>query len=185
MADWTTITDTQVDPKAPVTSELMTALRDNPLAIAEGSTNAPKIAQSLRYAFVGINTYATISNLDAGDGVHGVVTASGGISTSTTLTVEFSSDGSTFTNSQTLGSGFNASGNVGFRGDFYFDFASQLFICSTLVHVADSHGLISINTTLSGVTATTHMRFLLSGSGASGATGCNVIAYVNGGTAAT
>lgn len=43
MADWTTIADAQVDPKAPVTSELMTALRDNPSAIAEGSTGATRI----------------------------------------------------------------------------------------------------------------------------------------------
>lgn len=43
MADWTTIADSQVDPKAPVTSELMAALRDNPIAIAEGATGAPRI----------------------------------------------------------------------------------------------------------------------------------------------
>jgi hypothetical protein len=43
MTDYTTITDTQVDPEAPITSELMTALRDNPIAISEGSSGAPKI----------------------------------------------------------------------------------------------------------------------------------------------
>jgi len=43
MTDWTTITDTQLDPKAPVTSELMSAMRDNPIAISEGATGAPKI----------------------------------------------------------------------------------------------------------------------------------------------
>jgi hypothetical protein len=43
MADWTTISDTQVDPNAPLTSELMTALRDNPIAIAERATGAPRV----------------------------------------------------------------------------------------------------------------------------------------------
>lgn len=43
MTDWTTITDTQIDPKAPVTSELMTALRDNPSAITEGAAGAPRL----------------------------------------------------------------------------------------------------------------------------------------------
>lgn len=43
MADYTTITDAQVDPEAPITSELMSALRDNPIAIAEAATGAPKI----------------------------------------------------------------------------------------------------------------------------------------------
>lgn len=43
MTDYTSIADSQVDPKAPVTSDLMTALRDNPIAIGEGSTGAPRI----------------------------------------------------------------------------------------------------------------------------------------------
>lgn len=43
MTDWTTIADTQLDPKSPVTSELMTAMRDNPIAIIEGATGAPRI----------------------------------------------------------------------------------------------------------------------------------------------
>lgn len=41
MVDWTTISDSQVDPNAPITSELMTALRDNPIAIALGAVGAP------------------------------------------------------------------------------------------------------------------------------------------------
>ena len=36
MADWKTIPDTDVDPDAPVTSELMYALRDNTVYLAEG-----------------------------------------------------------------------------------------------------------------------------------------------------
>lgn len=43
MADWTTITETATDPDAPVTSTLIKALRDNPAAIAEGASDAPRI----------------------------------------------------------------------------------------------------------------------------------------------
>ena len=43
MADWVTITDSQVDPDAPLTSELAYAWRDNPVAIAEGAVGAPRI----------------------------------------------------------------------------------------------------------------------------------------------
>ena len=43
MTDYTIISNTQVDPEAPVTSELMNSLRDNPLAIAEGSLDAPGV----------------------------------------------------------------------------------------------------------------------------------------------
>lgn len=43
MADWKQIPDTDVDPDAPVTSELMYALRDNPVALAEGAVGAPRV----------------------------------------------------------------------------------------------------------------------------------------------
>ena len=49
MADWTTITETATDPDAPVTSTLIKALRDNPSAIAEGASGAPRI----RYGAMG------------------------------------------------------------------------------------------------------------------------------------
>lgn len=43
MADWLDITDTSVDPDAPLTSQLAYAWRDNPIAIAEGAPGAPRI----------------------------------------------------------------------------------------------------------------------------------------------
>lgn len=43
MADWFNITDTQVDPDAPLTSQLAYAWRDNPVAIAEGAAGAPLV----------------------------------------------------------------------------------------------------------------------------------------------
>lgn len=46
MVDWTAISDTQVDPNAPITSELMTALRDNPIALAEGAAGATRITDA-------------------------------------------------------------------------------------------------------------------------------------------
>ena len=44
MADYTDISDSAVDPDAPLTSELAYAWRDNPIAIAEGALGAPRIA---------------------------------------------------------------------------------------------------------------------------------------------
>lgn len=43
MTSYTAIPDTSIDPEAPVTSELMTLLRDNPIAISEGGNSAPKV----------------------------------------------------------------------------------------------------------------------------------------------
>lgn len=66
MTDWTTITDSQVDPKAPVTSELMTALRDNPSALAEGATGAPRIV-GLAAATIDEMPVLTVSAADTYD----------------------------------------------------------------------------------------------------------------------
>ena len=53
MADWKNIPDAAVDPDAPVTSDLMYSLRDNPVAIAEGSAGAPKVqGQALENVFL-------------------------------------------------------------------------------------------------------------------------------------
>lgn len=46
MADWVAISDSQVDPDAPITSELGYAFRDNPIALAEGAVGAPRITRS-------------------------------------------------------------------------------------------------------------------------------------------
>lgn len=43
MTDYTTISDTSVDPDAPLTSQLAYAWRDNPIAISEGANGAPRI----------------------------------------------------------------------------------------------------------------------------------------------
>lgn len=44
MADWASITNSQVDPDAPLTSELAYAWRDNVIAMTEGAVGAPRIA---------------------------------------------------------------------------------------------------------------------------------------------
>ena len=65
MADWTTITETATDPDAPVTSVLVKALRDNPQAIAEGASGAPRIDQRAMgtwlYTAGGIGTMAFLA----------------------------------------------------------------------------------------------------------------------------
>ena len=43
MTDYIGITEAQSNPFAPLTSELVKQLRDNPIAIAEGATGAPRV----------------------------------------------------------------------------------------------------------------------------------------------
>lgn len=63
MADWTTITDTQVDPDAPLTSQLAYGWRDNVIAAREGAVNSP-------YERSGWHPY---NGVTIGDGATGVI----------------------------------------------------------------------------------------------------------------
>jgi len=47
MADWTTLPDSSLEPGKPIRSIDGLALRDNPIAIAEGAAGAPRIASDL------------------------------------------------------------------------------------------------------------------------------------------
>ena len=94
MAVFTTIPDTDIDPESPITTSLMQALRDNPLAIQEGDPSAPKIQSAaiadgavtqakIAASSVGQGelktTYGTVSVRTNGDAVYSsVVTAPGG-----------------------------------------------------------------------------------------------------------
>ena len=50
MTSYITIPNTSIDPNSPVTSDLMTYLRDNPIAITEGATGAPRIQALAMYS---------------------------------------------------------------------------------------------------------------------------------------
>lgn len=79
MADYTTITDTQVDPEAPITSELMSALRDNPIAITEGASGAPQIQNAAIQ-----NSAVTLSKISLNTATYsGFVPASNSVSITT------------------------------------------------------------------------------------------------------
>ena len=54
MTTYTAITNGEIDQDSPVTQPLLTALRDNPIAIAEGASGAPKVqGQALDNVFLG------------------------------------------------------------------------------------------------------------------------------------
>ena len=68
MATWTTIPDTSLEPGKPIRSIDALALRDNPIAIAEGAAGAPALAttpvlNATAGASVGaVGTYAWLSS---------------------------------------------------------------------------------------------------------------------------
>lgn len=57
MTTYTAIPDSDIDPDSPVTSSLMTLLRDNPIAITEGSAGAPNI-QTAAYTAASVDQAA-------------------------------------------------------------------------------------------------------------------------------
>lgn len=88
MADYIAIANSQIEPKAPVTSELMNQLRDNPEAIAEGATGAPRVvSRALGLTYLsGSGSYGvdTIDSVDMGEaGPDIIVVNCGGIYSST------------------------------------------------------------------------------------------------------
>lgn len=47
MTAYSAIADSDIDPESPITTGLMTKLRDNPIAIAEGSSGAPTVDNAI------------------------------------------------------------------------------------------------------------------------------------------
>ena len=90
MTTYTAIANSEVDTDSPITESLMTRLRDNPLAQAEGSAGAPKIASA---AFSN-NTLAAVKLVNA----------------SVTLTTQHSKPNSKSSWSATTGGGFIPAG---------------------------------------------------------------------------
>lgn len=100
MTTYTTIPDADIDQDSPVTQPLVTALRDNPIAIAEGAAGAPKVvAGALAGTFLGSfdggdGVWAGLSDLDDIEGIYlcgaaRVITTS---SVSGTISIRFSDD---------------------------------------------------------------------------------------------
>lgn len=101
MADWPLITDTAVDPDAPVTSNLMYGLRDAPIAIAEGAPGAPRVVAAAlqtwvsRVALDGTSTPGVLTGLNSSTILHAVGFFSNGAADAAQLQISGSIDGGT------------------------------------------------------------------------------------------
>lgn len=142
MATWRRIASTEVDAESPVTSTLMSALADNPVAMAEQQSGAPKIA--IKTAF---GTGATITFTDLGD-FGGVMIEYGGANSgasSRDINLQYSTDGGSTWSGSTVMLSIPASSSL--KATLFFDFDS-----TTLQGVlAASNGSgTGQNTTVSG-----------------------------------
>lgn len=112
MADYTEIDVNTLLPGEPVTSAIMLAFEENPRAIAEGATGAPKIADKI---VSGAGT-TTVSGLDDFGGmiIRGAGTDSDSGQASKSFQIQYSTDGgSTFSSLQTLATATSGIGNDG------------------------------------------------------------------------
>jgi hypothetical protein len=78
---WTTIPDTDVDAESPFDVDLATAYRDNPIAIAEGASGAPKIQLNAAFDSAigseGTEVISALGTWEPSAGFYNVVKASG------------------------------------------------------------------------------------------------------------
>lgn len=101
MPDYRVVADSEVQPDAPVTSSLGFALRDNPAAIAEGASGAPKVqseALNLRAAASDRTSDGTLFTINSADRlsqflVNSYIFTSGTAATSTSVRYRTSTDG--------------------------------------------------------------------------------------------
>lgn len=129
MTTYSTITDGQVDQDSPITQPLMTALRDNPIAIAEGAAGAPKIAESWQALETTSSSGLIVTDVDNGEGARINVGGSGAAGSGQTInfTVSISSDnGASFTGEAVIAtvtapSGPGESATLSPDGLFVFD----------------------------------------------------------------
>lgn len=101
MANYRTIATSETIPDAPVTSTLMIALAENPVAIAEGVSGAPKIAIYQQSSRAGSNSNLTFTSLGPYSGIiiHGKYASQ---SENRSVTISASTDGSSFFGSTTV-----------------------------------------------------------------------------------
>ena len=106
---WTTITNALVEVGAKPFATTIQALRDNPVAIADGDTGAPRVkGKALGSTFVGYGssngtTFTNFTDLDGMQTIKVDILKEDGYSGSPTIEVQFSSDnGATWGSAQDL-----------------------------------------------------------------------------------
>lgn len=123
MADFTLtpLTDALLAHKKPITQELMRALRDNPIGIAEGADSAPRVALKTFGAAAASGSALTFTGLGQFQGVALSYNANNGGGSNRTPTIALSDDGSTFGTATNLP---QVSANDVGSGVLFVDFAT-------------------------------------------------------------
>lgn len=153
MASFTSIDLNDFLPGQPATSAQGIALYENPLAIAEGASGAPKIAQK---SAGGLSAGGTLSFTGLGDFggvlVHGSVRTDG---SSRTLQVSLSDDGTTYSTASAL-----VDGTGQYRFTLFVDFVTGAFKCT---HDCPTSPLYAAGTLAGAGSSVSAIRFTIGG----------------------
>jgi hypothetical protein len=175
MPDWTDITEGQTDPGAPGTAELFKALRDNPIALAAGEPDAPRVAAlalATGYiANVAVSGTTPVNVLSLGAVKRLRLTA--GVDNASildaTLQIGFSDNGgSTWGSYQTLLTLEEVSGQGGFgTAVVEFDMQTGAFAAAGATRASTGVALINQTGTLTVPANADAVRFRFAGTGGS------------------
>lgn len=145
MANWTDIDVNSLLPGQPFTSSIALAYEENPRAIAEGATGAPRIAEKI----VTGSADATITSVDSFGGfwvkAGGSFDKIGGGAGSGTITVSFSTDGGStfFGATNILSTSVPESSTLSAGVDAWFDFDTGNYAAFRADNNAGSFGTVS------------------------------------------
>lgn len=151
MATYRSIALSETDANSPVTQTLMEALADNPTAIAEGASGAPKLAVNQASAIAGASSNLVFSGLDDFSGliIRGSYASS---DVSTTVTFEISTDGASYTDTTTI---IDAASIGKSSYEVFFDFDTGSLECVYLDNITAER----VTATLAGASLSiTHVR---------------------------
>lgn len=121
MADYNAILDTQIDPDAPLTANLASQFRDNPIAIAEGAVGSPSVLPNIaaNADADGLGTYVFASRLTNAATAYGATVAGSNlVPTSAARSVRVDSDGLAMDETSTLGAGTALTGTWRCMGQY-------------------------------------------------------------------
>lgn len=153
MTTYRTIADSEVEANAPVTEALVTALRDNVAATAEGATGAPKIASLALQPTTAVGDGATVTFSGLGSYGGAMIWANFRATSGDDGTIEFSDDGTTFYGSTVVAT---LSGTDRGSATISVDFSTRRLRAAVLT---DQGATQSVNTLVTGLTvACTHIR---------------------------
>jgi len=162
MTTYVPIPNGDIDQDSPITQPLVTALRDNPIAITEEASGAPKIMRKAKAASGATSTFSNLGDY-GGFILHGSFFAGTGAGTHD-LTFEVSDDGTTYYGTVTLFSAIPSSSTRNFY--LALDFATGSYIFTGGTNYTNA---FSTSGTISGAsTAITHVRFAVVGTASTG-----------------